>query len=69
MLFTLGNKVQNGLKMEKPCAFDLARRADAYASEMSLARAFVKFGTAESRVKFHTVLGAANPDGPAVGLI
>ena len=55
--------------MEKPCAFDLARRADAYTSEISLARAFVKFGTAESRVKFHAVLGAANPDGPAIGLI
>ena len=55
--------------MEKPRASDLAGRADAYASEISFARAFVKFGAAEPRVKFHALLGAANPDGPAVGLI
>jgi len=68
-LFTPGDEIQDGLKIEKSRAFRLAWGADADASEVSLARALVKFGAGESAVKFHAVFGRANPDGQAVGLV
>jgi len=67
--FATGDKVQDGLQMEKPRPFHLAGFTDGHAAEMPLARAFVKFGTAETTVKFHALLWGAYPDGQAVGLV
>lgn len=69
LLFTPGDEIQDGLKIEKPRALHLARRADGHAAEVSLARAFIKFGAAESAVKFQAGFRRANPNGQAVGLI
>ena len=57
LLLALGDEIQDGLKMEKPRAFHLARSADADTAEASLARSFVKFGAGEAAVKLHALLG------------
>jgi len=69
LLFTLGNVIQDGLKMEKPRAFHLSGLPDGHAAEVFLARAFVELRTAEAAVKLHPLLGRSNPDGKAVGLV
>lgn len=66
---TLGDKVQYGLQVKKAGSFNLPRFPDGYAAEVSLARAFVKFGTGKAAVKFYPLFGRAYPDGQAVGLV
>ena len=48
--------------MEKSGAFYLAGLTNGYAAEMSLARAFVQFGSTEAAIKFHPLLWAPDPD-------
>lgn len=67
VLFALGDEIQNGLKMEKPRAFDLSGGADADTAKVSLARALVKFGTRKSGEMFRAIFGTANPNRQAVG--
>jgi hypothetical protein len=55
--------------MGKPRSLHLSELTDADTAEVSLARAFVKFGAGRSAVKFHTLLWWAYPDGQAVGLV
>ena len=69
LLFTLGNEIQDGLKMEKAGAFNLTGSADADRAEMPFARALIKFGTRKATVKFHPLFWCPYPDGQAVGLI
>ena len=57
LLLTPGDKIQNGLQMEKPGAFDLPRFPDGYGAEMAFARAFVQFSAAKSRPMVNPLFG------------
>lgn len=70
VLLTLGDKVQNGLKMEKPRSLYLAGFADADTAEVPLPSSLVKFSPAEASVKFHaTAAWRSYPNGKSVMLV
>ena len=69
VLLTLGDKIQDGLQMEKPRPLYLSGFTDADAAEVALARAFVKFGARKSAMMLNAVFWRAYPDGQAVGLV
>ena len=70
LLFTLGNKIQNGLKMEKPSSLHLSRLTNTDTAEVPLARAFVKFGSGKSAGKIPPLPARCpNPDRKSVVLV
>lgn len=69
VMFALFDKIQDGLKMEKPRALHPSGFADGNAAEVAILRALIKPRPAEARIKFKPMLGRSHPFRASAGLI